>query len=404
MPALDGMRVLDMTQYEAGTSCTQALAWLGADVVKVESPEGDPGRQIFGGGPVDSQYFLNYNSNKRSIVLDVTKPEGRDLLLRLVPRFNVFVENFGPGVIEKLNIGYDVMRALNPGLIYTRIKGFGLSGPYANYRVFDPLAQAAAGSVSTTGDASGPPGQPGPSLSDSGTGMQAALAITAAYVQFLNTGAGQQIELSMQEATLSFMKTRLVSGWDSDKPVPRRASLGSAPSGMFPCAPGGPNDYVYFSIVTSRMWDTLCVAMGRPALASDERFATAEARAKNVAALREEISAWTMQHTKHEAMSLIAGAGVPASAVFDSVDVFNDPHLHERGFFQKVQHPTNGTVTLMSSPLRMSGSQTALRRAPLKGEHSRAVLRDELGLPESELRVLDEKGVIPVERVAADAR
>ena len=134
MAALTGMRVLDMTQYEAGTSCTQWLAWLGADVVKVESPEGDPGRQLMGagtgvssmGGSLDSQYFLNYNSNKRSLVLNLAKPDGRDLMLKLVPRFNVFVENFGPGVIEKLNIGPDVMRPLNPGLIYARIKGFGL--------------------------------------------------------------------------------------------------------------------------------------------------------------------------------------------------------------------------------------------------------------------------------------
>jgi crotonobetainyl-CoA:carnitine CoA-transferase CaiB-like acyl-CoA transferase len=394
MAALTGMRVLDMTQYEAGTSCTQALAWLGADVVKVEPPQGDPGRQIFGGGPVDSQYFLNYNSNKRSLVLNLARPEGRDLLLQLVPRFNVFVENFGPGVIEKLNIGYDGMRELNPGLIYARIKGFGLSGPYASYRVFDPLAQAAAGSVSTTGDAGGPPGQPGPSLADSGTGMQTALAITAAYVQFLNTGAGQLIELSMQEATLSFMKTRLVSGWDGDEPVMRRPSLGSAPGGMFPCAPGGPNDYVYFSIVTSRMWDTLCLAMEQPALASDPRFATAQARAANVDDLRAEITAWTMQRTKHEAMKLAADAGVPASAVFDSVDVFNNPHLHQRGFFQQVQHPTNGTVTLMTNPMRMSASATEIVPAPLRGEHSRDVLRSELGLTDEDLSALEAQGVV----------
>lgn len=394
MAALTGMRVLDMTQYEAGTSCTQALAWLGADVVKVEPPEGDPGRQIFGGGVQDSQYFLNYNSNKRSLVLNLSKPEGRDLLLRLVPRFNVFIENFGPRVVEKLDIGYEVMRGLNPGLIYARIKGFGLSGPYAGYRVFDPLAQAAAGSVSTTGDADGPPGQPGPSLADSGTGMQTALAITAAYVQFLNTGAGQLIELSMQEATLSFMKTRLVSGWDGKEPVARRPSLGSAPSGMYACAPGGPNDYVYFSIVTSRMWDTLCVAMGRPALASDPRFATPEARANHVSELRAEITDWTMQHTKHEAMRLAAEAGVPASAVFDSVDVFSDPHLNERGFFTQVRHRTNGDVRLMTNPMRMSESPTELIPAPLKGEHSYDVLRSELGLSDGELSTLEEMGVV----------
>jgi formyl-CoA transferase len=173
---------------------------------------------------------------------------------------------------------------------------------------------------------------------------------------------------------------------------------------MFPCRPGGSNDYVYFSVVTSRMWDTLCVAMGRPGLAVDERFVTPQARAANVAALRDEISAWTMQHTKHEAMKLAAGAGVPASAVFDSVDVFNDPHLNQRGFFQHVQHQTNGDVTLMTNPMRMSESPTELVPAPLKGEHSHDVLRSELGLSDDELTALETLGVVHSVAVATGQR
>jgi formyl-CoA transferase len=224
--------------------------------------------------------------------------------------------------------------------------------------------------------------------------MQAAIAILAAYVQYLNTGTGQDIELSMQEATLSFMKTRLIAGWDGTTPIGRRPSLGTAPSGMFPCAPGGANDFVQFTVVTSRMWDTLCIAMGRPALSSDERFATPAARAANIKELRDEISAWTLQHTKHEAMHIAAEAGVPASAVFDSVDVFNDPHLQARGFFTTVEHPTNGTVTLMTNPMRMSDSPTTVVRAPLKGEHTHEVLRAELGLSDDELRLLEAAGAV----------
>ena len=394
MPALDGMRVLDMTQYEAGPSCTQWLAWLGADVVKIESPSGDPGRGTFANGAADSQYFLNYNSNKRSLVLDLSSQGGRDLLLRLVPRFNVFVENFGPGVIERLDIGYDAMRPLNPKLIYARIKGFGLTGPYAAYRVFDPLAQAAAGTLSVTGDPEGPPLQPGPTLSDSGTGMQTALAITAAYVQLLNTGQGQQIEVSMQEATLSFMKTRAVTQWAGERPMPRRSALNMAPSGMYVCAPGGPNDYVYLSIVTSRMWDTLCVAIDKPHLATDPRFATPQARTQHTAAVRSEITEWTSRRDKHEAMKLLAEAGVPASAVFDTVDVFNDPHLAARGFFQTVDHPQAGPVRLMTSPLWLSASPTRLARAPLLGEQSEEVLRGELHLTDAELSGLKDQGII----------
>ncbi|MDA0364885.1 MAG: CoA transferase, partial [Chloroflexi bacterium] len=150
MQALDGMRILDMTQYEAGTSCTMMLGWLGADVVKIESPQGDPGRHTFGHGTPDSQYFLNYNTNKRSVVIDLQKPRGRELFLELAPHFDAFVENYGPGVMERLGLDYETVSAVHPGLIYARIKGFGLSGPYSGYKSFDPLAQAASGVFSVT--------------------------------------------------------------------------------------------------------------------------------------------------------------------------------------------------------------------------------------------------------------
>jgi formyl-CoA transferase len=195
MPALDGMRVLDMTQYEAGTSCTQWLAWLGADVVKVEPPSGDPGRGV-ARGTDHAQYFMNYNGNKRSVVIDLKQPRGREVLLALAAHYDVFVENYGPGVIEAFDVGYDVMRARNPRIVYGRIKGFGLSGPYANYNSYDWVAQAAAGTFSVTGEPDGPPIHPAPTFADSGTGMQMALALTAAYHQQQRTGEGQLVELS----------------------------------------------------------------------------------------------------------------------------------------------------------------------------------------------------------------
>ena len=198
--ALDGMRILDMTQYEAGTSGTQMLAWLGAEVVKVEPPSGDPGRTVFTARVEDSQYFLNYNANKRSIVLDLKQRCGRELFLDLVPHFDVFVENYGPGVIGNLDIGYDVVRERNPAIIYTRIKDYGLDGPYSNYKCFDPLAQAASGAISVTGEADGPPIKPDPTVADTGTGMQTALAITAAWAQRQQTGKGQLIELSCRKS------------------------------------------------------------------------------------------------------------------------------------------------------------------------------------------------------------
>ena len=208
MPALDGMRVLDMTQWEAGTSCTQLLAWLGADVVKVERPTvGDPGR-VAGTGDDPSPYFLQYNSNKRSIAIDLDAPSGRDLLLELVPHYDVFVENYGPGVIEKHDIGYEVMRERNPGIIFGRIKGFGTSGPYAEYKCFDMVAQAAGWGIFRDGPAGWSADAAGRDGGGFRTGVQMALAITAAYVQQQRTGVGQEIELSMQEAVTHFMRSR----------------------------------------------------------------------------------------------------------------------------------------------------------------------------------------------------
>ena len=393
--ALDGLRILDMTQYEAGTSCTQMLAWLGADVVKVESPHGDPGRLAFGKGDVDSQYFLNYNSNKRSIVLDLKQPAGRDLLLALVPKFDVFVENFGPGVMEALGLGYDVLRARNAAIIYARIKGYGLTGPHAHWKCFDPLAQAAAGAFSVTGDPDGPPVKPGPTMADSGTGMQAALAITAAWAHKLRTGEGQSIEVSMQEVMTMFMRTTGVLQWATE-PVARHGHRGGAPTGMYPCAPGDSNDYVYMLISNTRMWDQLCVAIGRDDLLTDPRFESARLRSQHGDVLDAEISAWTKQHTKFEAMQILCDHGVAASAVFDTMDVFNDPHLRARNFIQQVSHPAAGAVTLMGSPIRMSASTVPLRAAPLLGADTEAVIETELGLDRQEIEALKASGAIGV--------
>ena len=391
--ALEGLRVLDMTQYEAGTSSTQMLAWLGADIVKVESPHGDPGRRAFATGEEDSQYFLNYNSNKRSIVLNLKSERGRELLLRLVPRFDAFVENFGPGVMEQLNLGYDVMSSLNPGIIYARIKGYGLSGPHASWKCFDPLAQAAAGAFSITGEADGPPVKPGPTMADSGTGMQTALAITAAWAQKLRTGEGQFIEISMQEVMTMFMRTTGVTQWGRE-PVKRRGHRGGAPTGMYPCAPGGSNDYVYMLISDTRMWDRLCVTIGRDDLLVDPRFTTGRLRIANADALDAEIARWTRTHTKFDAMRILCEGGVAASAIYDTLEVMRDPHLGARGFIEEVEHPVEGTITLMGSPIRMSKSKVALRAAPLLGADTDAVLAAELGLEGAALQELRTVGTI----------
>jgi formyl-CoA transferase len=395
MPALDGMRILDMTQYEAGPSCTQSLAWMGADVVKIESPTiGDPGRAV-GTGDQYAPYFCNWNANKKSVTLDLRQPEGRELLLKLVPRFDVFIENYGPGIVEKFDVTYERLCEVHPSIIYAQVKGFGSSGPYSSYKSYDMIAQAAAGAFSITGFPDGPPLCPGPTTGDSGTGMQLGMAVLAAYVQKLRTGEGQHIEISMQEAMTYFMRTRISFGADwGNAATPRTGNGLGPPTELYPCSPGGPNDWAYLICVTAQHWDTLCLSIDRPDLITDERFAEGWDRIVNGKELYAEIAKWTSERTKYEVMEHLGSAGVPCSAVLDTKDLYEDPHLTERGFVHEIDHPQHGKTRLLGWAPRMSKSQVPFERAPLLGEHSEFVLGDELGLGRDEFDALRGAGVI----------
>lgn len=399
MSALDEMRVLELSQYEAGPTCGQLLAWLGADVVKVEPPGGEAGRHVLGDGTYDSQYFVNYNANKRGIALDLEQPRGRELFLKLLSRFDVVVENYAPGAMERLGLDYGTLAAVHPRIVLARIKGYGLSGPYAGYKSYDPLAQAAGGIFSLTGEQDGPPLRSGGTFADTGTGMMAALAVTAAYVQQQRTGRGQQVELSMQEVVTMFVRTvGVLGGTWPDGVAPRRGRGAGAPSDMFACSPGGVNDYVYTLIGTQRMWDALCVAMERLDLLADPRFHTAEARRLHRPELHAEIESWTRERSKHDVMCILGEAGVPCSAVLDTSDLFLDPHLRARGFVQQIEQPVeDGAVeerTLLGSPLRLSDSTVPITPAPRLGEHTAAVLGRELGLDDAAIEALRAEGVI----------
>ena len=387
MAALDGLRILDMTQYEAGTSCTQALAWLGADVVKIESPTGDPGRGI-GGGAKDAEYFVVWNSNKRSVAIDLAKPEGRQLLLDMVPKYDVFIENYGPGVVERLNIDYEVMKAINPGIIYARIKGFGLSGPWSDYKCYDMVGQAAASSFSITGEADGPPMRPGLTIGDAGTGVQMALAISAAYVQKLKTNKGQLIELSMQEAVTYYLRTATSSTNFGEQATPRTGNGALPTMSLYPCKGSGANDYLYLMAVTPPMWVSMCKAIDREDLLTDPRFAHQADRFEHRDALREEITKWTQVRDKYDAMRELAEAGVPASAILDTKDLYTNPHMVERGFVHTIEHETHGEIKLLGWPARLSESHVPIKGSPRLGAHSKEVLREDLALPEAELDAL----------------
>jgi crotonobetainyl-CoA:carnitine CoA-transferase CaiB-like acyl-CoA transferase len=379
MPALDGMRILDMTQYEAGPSCTQALAWLGADVVKVEAPGiGDPGRVLAG----SDAYFWNWNLNKRSVVLNLRNPRGRQVLLDLVPKFDVIIENYAPGVIERLDLEYETIKKVHPSIIYAQVKGYGSTGPYSDYLAYDMCAQAAAGTFSITGDRDGPPTLPGVTVGDSGTGMQLGMAILAAYIQKLRTGEGQRIEISMQEAITYFMRTHLANlgNWGQNV-VPRNGSqIGAAPSGLYACKPGGPNDYAFVLTITTPHIDKLFMAIDRPDLITDERFDDFMKRLERTDELHAEVEKWTLQRTKHEVMKIFGEAAVPCSATMDTAELYDDPHLNERGFVKTLPHPKLGDVRMLGFPTRMSANAVEMTPPPELGQHTDDVLSQELGL------------------------
>jgi len=393
---LSGMRILDFTQYEAGTSATQTLAWLGADVVKVEPPGiGEPGRGR-AAGPTDRTYFLNLNGNKRSVAINLKHERGREIVTRLVPKFDVVAENLAPGVMERLGFGYEELRALHPRLVYASIKGFGSSGPYAHFRSYDMIAQAAGGSMSITGTPDTPPLRSGSTYGDTGTGMQLAIGILAAYIRAKETGQGAHVEVSMQEAIASYSRVGFLGREAVGDPVPRVGNdlRGLAPTNTYHCKPFGPNDYVYIMVNTGAMIENLFIAIGHPELVDDPRLATSVARRDNADYLQSLVSEWTAQRTKHEAMAELQACGVPAGATFDSGDIFNDPHLKGRGMVQVVDHPERGPIEILGNPIRIDNEPTRLVHAPLLGQHTEEVLRGELGLGDAELAALRESCVI----------
>ncbi len=394
MPALDGMRVLDLTQWEAGTTSTQYLAWFGADVVKVELPGvGDPGRHTTGPDH-DSLYFMSFNNNKRSVAIDLGTPQGRALFLQLLPKFDVVVENFTLGTMEKLGLGYETLKAANPAIIYATIKGFGTHGPYSAFKCMDMVAQAAGGAFSVTGPAEGPPTRPGATFADTGSGMHCAMGILAAYVQRLRTGQGQKVEIAMQEPIASFMREPMSQREYRSSPIARRGNRTVSPTDIYECAPGGPNDYIYIMCVNTRMFDALITAIGKPELGVDPRFQTVRDRHQHGDALHEEIAGWTRQRSKWEAMETIAAAGGPCSAVHDSEDILNSRHLKARNMIRTLHHPVNGDVQLLGPPIHLSESEVAMVASPLLGEHTAEVLTAELGLSPAEVEGLAGDGVI----------
>jgi len=395
--ALSGIRVIDMTHNQAGPACTQMLAFLGADVIKLEEPKGgDVARTNMRDKPdSDSLFFLVLNANKRSLTLNLKTDEGKDLFKEVIAKSDVLVENFGPGALDRLGLGWKVLCEHNPRLIYATIKGFGTYGPYSGFKSFEPIAQAMGGAMCVTGTSDGPPTYVWPAIGDSGTGMHMTIGILAALQQRHTTGRGQHVEVAMQDAVVNICRVSLRDHQRFGHPPPRTGNqLGrNVPGTTYACAPGGPNDYV-FIYAQPQMWPAVLAVMGRPELAQDARFATLEARWQNRDALNAIIAAWTRQKSKHEVMRLMAAAGVPCGACQDTGEVLADPHLKAREMIVDVDYPTRGTYQTVGCPVKLSASPAQVTRPPLLGEHTDELLRSLCGLAPSDLRQLRDKGVV----------
>ena len=392
LACLAGVRVLDLSQFEAGPSCTEALAWLGAEVVKVENPKGgDPGRVILGEPGGASYYFMTFNANKKSLALDLKSAAGKKIVLDLAARADVFVENFAPGAIERLGLGYDVLSKLNPGIVYAQVKGFGEGSPFENNLAFDMIAQAVGGVMSISGPPDGPPVKPGPTLGDTGTGMLLAISILGALYEKKTTGKGQCVQIAMQDAMLQYIRLAFAAQALRGGPVMRvgdqSVSGGNPPCGIFPCKGGGPNDYVY--VYTSRAnpehWKRLLGVLGREDLIGDARYESPKAREGHVADINAMVSGWTRKHDKHTAMRLLGAAGIPAGAVLDTKELDQDATFAERGILQTTQHPSGVDFRMPAWPVRHNGVTATVKTAPQLGEHSAHVLESWLGLSQGDI-------------------
>ncbi|MCT2542333.1 MULTISPECIES: formyl-CoA transferase [Streptomyces] len=406
--ALEGVRVLDMTHVQSGPSATQLLAWLGADVVKLEAPSGDITRGQLRDLPgVDSLYFTMLNCNKRSITLNIKSERGKEILTELIRRSDVLVENFGPGAVDRTGFTWERIQEINPRIVYASIKGFG-EGPYTAFKAYEVVAQAMGGSMSTTGFEDGPPLATGAQIGDSGTGIHAVAGILAALLQRESTGRGQRVNVAMQHAVLNLCRVKLrdqqrlehgplaeYPNEDFGDEVPRsgNASGGGQPGWAVKCAPGGPNDYVYV-IVQPAGWRPLCALIGRPELADDPEWATPEARLPRLNKMFQLIEEWSSALPKWDVLEQLNAHSIPCGPVLSTKEIVEDESLAANGMIVRVEHPERGAFTTVGSPLKLSDSPVDVVTSPLLGQHNEEVYVGELGLGGEELRLLKTDGVI----------
>ncbi len=410
--ALDGVRILDMTHVQSGPTCTQLLAWFGADVVKVErAGVGDATRgQLRDIPDVDSLYFTMLNHNKRSITLDTKNEKGKEVFERLLRCCDVLVENFAPGALDRMGFPWEKIHEINPGIIYASVKGFG-KGPYQDCKVYENVAQCTGGSASTTGFDDGPPTVTGAQIGDTGTGLHLAIGILAALVHRQSTGLGQRVECAMQDGVMNLCRVkfrdqqRLEHGPLTEYPqypngefgssVPRsgNASGGGQPGWAVKTKPGGPNDYVYV-IIQPPGWAHLMRVIGREELIDDPEWSTPQVRLPKLDQCFAMIEEWTKTKTKFEVMETLNPLNVPCGPILSIEELIEEEALMKTGTVVEVDHPERGKYRTVGNPIKLSNSPTEVKRSPLLGEHTDEILTDVLGYSESEIETLREAGAV----------
>ena len=414
MKALEGVRILDMTHVQSGPTCTQLLAWFGADVIKVERPEtGDATRGQLRDVPnVDSLYFTMLNHNKRSVTLNTKHETGQDIFERLIRACDVLVENFSPGALDRMGFSWERIQTINPRLIYASVKGFG-PGPYEECKVYENVAQCTGGGASTTGFDDGPPTVTGAQIGDSGTGVHLALGIVTALFQRERSGKGQRVICAMQDAVLNLCRVklrdqqRLTHGPLKEYPqypdgrfgeaTPRsgNASGGGQPGWIVKCLgwEDDPNAYIYI-ITQAAAFDGLARAIGRNDWLDDPDWNTPKARLPKLDQMFNEIERWTKTKTKFEVMEILNPLNVPCGPVLSMKELAEEPSLRASGTVVEVDHPTRGSYLTVGNPIKLSDSPSEVERAPLLGEHTRDILQNVLGMTDQELEAAQGEGAV----------